>query len=68
MLTRKSQTVIAIFFLFRTSKRYAFLFDKFLLLCKIQRDTYEIKEKLNLKRFKVDAETSDSGRGKVSLM
>ncbi|XP_065068949.1 guanine nucleotide exchange factor VAV3-like [Rhopilema esculentum] len=49
-----------------TSKRYAFLFDKFLLLCKNQRDTYEIKEKLNLKRFKVDAETSDSGRGKLA--
>jgi len=46
------------------SKRYAFLFDKQFLLCKAKGETFEIKEKLDLKKFKIDSEVPNSGRGK----
>ena len=49
------------------SKRYAFLFDKQFLLCKAKGETFEIKEKLDLKKFKIDSEVPNSGRGKVCV-
>eukprot|EP00112_Aurelia_sp_Birch-Aquarium-sp1_P002340 Seg1257.1 transcript_id=Seg1257.1/GoldUCD/mRNA.D3Y31 product="Protein vav" protein_id=Seg1257.1/GoldUCD/D3Y31 len=48
------------------SKRYAFLFDKCLLLCKTRGEAYDIKEKLDLKKFKVDSEITSSGKGKFT--
>ena len=48
------------------SKRYAFLFDKCLLLCKTRGEAYDIKEKLDLKKFRVDSEIASSGKGKVT--
>ena len=49
------------------SKRYAFLFDKQFLLCKTKGETFEIKEKLDLKKFKIDSEVPNSGKGKVCV-
>eukprot|EP00794_Sanderia_malayensis_P015956 gene15956-17561_t len=47
-------------------RRYAFLFDKYLLLCKQKGEFYEMKEKLDLKKFRVD-EDAPSGKGKFSF-
>lgn len=46
-------------------KRYAFLFERCMLLCKNKGDTYDVKEYFDLKTYKL-SDTPPVGRGKFS--
>ena len=57
--------LMILFYYWYIYRRFAFLFEKSILLCKARGDNYDAKEIFDLQKFKI-ADVPPVGKGKVS--